>query len=157
MCVVSTDPRVRLRQLIELLGTGDASQPATARRLAEEAGVSLRTVYRDLSRLRDAGVRVVGRTGVGLRLDGPARAPALTTEGEVVARIRASKASVRALRSFAVVEADAGGALRVRGAREALLHAVLASGGELVVLGPDDLRRDVRARAREVARAHKKA
>lgn len=153
-----SDPRARLRQLIELLGESDAKSPATARKLAAAAGISLRTVYRDLDRLRDVGVRVVGRTGVGLRLDGPARAPALVSGGEheVVARVRATRLALRSVRAFAVVEPEPNGAARVRGEREAVLKAVLAAGGDIVVLAPDELRRDVRARAREIARAHKK-
>lgn len=154
---MSNDPRVRLRQLLDLLGENDAAQPATAKRLADAAGVSLRTVYRDLGKLRQVGVRVVGRTGVGLRLDGPARAPALAADGEIVARLRGSKAALRDVRAFAYVESEAGGALRVRATREAILHAVMVAAGALVVLSPDDLRRDVRASAREIARAHKKA
>lgn len=152
------DPRARLRQLIELLGEGDTTSPATARKLADSAGVSLRTVYRDLDRLRDLGVRVIGRTGVGLRLEGPARAPALAANGEheIVARVRASRVALRSVRAFAVVEPEPNGGARVRGEREAVLKAVLAAGGDIVVLAPDELRRDVRARAREIARAHKK-
>ncbi len=154
---MSNDPRVRLRQLLDLLGENDASHPATARRLADAAGVSLRTVYRDLGKLRQVGVRVIGRTGVGLRLEGPARAPALAADGEIVARLRGSRAALRTLRSFALVEAETADAIRVRATREALLSAVMAAAGELVVLSPDELRRDVRASAREIARAHKKA
>jgi predicted DNA-binding transcriptional regulator YafY len=154
---VTNDPRVRLRQLLELLGEDDAGHPATAKRLADAAGVSMRTVYRDLGKLRQVGVRVIGRTGVGLRLEGPARAPALAAEGEIVARLRGSKAAVRTLRAFAIVEAETADAIRVRATREALLNAVMSAGGQLIVLSPDDLRRDVRASAREIARAHKKA
>lgn len=157
---MTKDPRVRLRQLLDLLGLlgeDDAGHPATAKRLAEAAGVSMRTVYRDLGKLRQVGVRVIGRTGVGLRLDGPARAPALAAEGEIVARLRGTKAALRDVRAFAYVESETGDALRVRATREALLRAVMAAAGELVVLAPDDLRRDVRASAREIARAHKKA
>lgn len=150
------DPRTRLRLLIELLGEGDAKGPSTARKLADAAGVSLRTVYRDLDRLREVGVRVIGRTGVGVRLEGPARAPALAAEGEIVARVRASRVALRSVRAFAVVEPEPNGGARVRGEREAVLKAVLAAGGDIVVLAPDELRRDVRARAREIARAHKK-
>lgn len=43
-------------------------QPVTAARLAEETGVSLRSLYRDIDSLRAAGARIEGERGYGYRL-----------------------------------------------------------------------------------------
>jgi predicted DNA-binding transcriptional regulator YafY len=42
--------------------------PLTARRLAEETGVSVRSLYRDIDGLRAAGARIEGERGYGYRL-----------------------------------------------------------------------------------------
>lgn len=42
--------------------------PITAARLAEEVGVSLRSLYRDIDSLRAAGARIEGERGYGYRL-----------------------------------------------------------------------------------------
>lgn len=42
--------------------------PLTAARLAEETGVSLRSLYRDIDSLRAAGARIEGERGYGYRL-----------------------------------------------------------------------------------------
>lgn len=46
-----------------------ASTPITADTLAETLGVQVRTVYRDLVVLRESGVPIRGRAGVGLSLN----------------------------------------------------------------------------------------
>ncbi|MEM8997081.1 MAG: HTH domain-containing protein, partial [Acidobacteriota bacterium] len=43
---------------------------ATARQIADEVGVSERTVYRDIQHLSTAGVPIEGEAGVGYRLRG---------------------------------------------------------------------------------------
>jgi predicted DNA-binding transcriptional regulator YafY len=43
-------------------------KPVTAARLAEETGVSLRSLYRDIDSLRAAGARIEGERGFGYRL-----------------------------------------------------------------------------------------
>lgn len=55
----------RLFQLVQLL---QARRVTTARVLAEELGVSLRTVYRDVADLVGHGVPIEGEAGVGYRL-----------------------------------------------------------------------------------------
>jgi len=55
----------RLLRLVQLLR---ARRVATAAELAEELGVSTRTVYRAVRDLEDAGVPVEGEAGVGYRL-----------------------------------------------------------------------------------------
>jgi len=153
----------RLTALLDALRSSTKeSGTTTAQALADRLGVSLRTLYRDLDRLRAAGVPIAGKAGVGLALEKGAKIPevlskpAATPEHE--ARVRASADGLRALAEDASVELERGrGAERVvrAASRDAIVRAVLRAGGEVVVLSPDKVRRDVRARAREVARAHK--
>jgi predicted DNA-binding transcriptional regulator YafY len=71
-------------------------RPATAEALASALGVDVRTVERDIARLRDAGVPIAARRGPGggFRLDVPqAVAPVPLSPGEIAALI-ASVAAV---------------------------------------------------------------
>lgn len=65
----------RLFQLVQLLRLRRA---ATGRDLADELGVSLRTVYRDIRDLAYSGVPIRGEAGVGYRLDRGFELPPLT-------------------------------------------------------------------------------
>lgn len=65
----------RLLRLVQLLR---ARRTATASELAEELGVSVRTVYRAVRDLEDAGVPVEGEAGVGYRLSHRLDLPAMT-------------------------------------------------------------------------------
>jgi predicted DNA-binding transcriptional regulator YafY len=56
----------RLFRLLHALRTLPA--PATAARLAEETGVSIRSLYRDIDSLRAAGALIDGERGYGYRL-----------------------------------------------------------------------------------------
>jgi predicted DNA-binding transcriptional regulator YafY len=58
-----TDRLFRLLQAMRML-----PQPVTAARLAEETGVSPRSLYRDIDSLRAAGARIEGERGYGYRL-----------------------------------------------------------------------------------------
>ena len=85
----------RQHRLIEELRL-TAGRHATAEDLATALGVDVRTVERDITRLRDAGVPITARRGPGggFRLDVPATvAPVHLTPGEIAALI-ASVASV---------------------------------------------------------------
>ncbi len=63
-------------------------QPVTAARLAEETGVSERTLYRDIRSLRAAGALVDGEAGVGYTLaEDPALPPQMFTRLEVEALV----------------------------------------------------------------------
>jgi predicted DNA-binding transcriptional regulator YafY len=53
----------RLLQLLE--GLGGRRRPVAGARLAEELGVSLRTLYRDIATLRGQGADILGDPGVG--------------------------------------------------------------------------------------------
>jgi predicted DNA-binding transcriptional regulator YafY len=65
----------RLFQLVQLLRL---RRQATGRDLADELGVSLRTVYRDIRDLEGSGVPIRGEAGVGYRLDRGYELPPLT-------------------------------------------------------------------------------
>jgi len=75
-------------------------RPATAEALAMALGVDVRTVERDIARLRDAGVPIAARRGPGggFRLDvAQAVAPVPLSPGEIAALI----ASVAAVGPYA--------------------------------------------------------
>ena len=65
----------RLFQLAQLLRV---RRQATGQDLADELGVSLRTVYRDIRDLEGSGVPIRGEAGVGYRLDRGFELPPLT-------------------------------------------------------------------------------
>lgn len=63
-------------------------QPVTAARLAEETGVSPRTLYRDIEALRAGGVLIDGAAGYGYTLtEDPALPPQMFTRLEVEALV----------------------------------------------------------------------
>ena len=63
-------------------------QPVTAARLAEETGVSERTIYRDIQSLRAAGALIDGEAGAGYTLtEDPALPPQMFTRLEVEALV----------------------------------------------------------------------
>lgn len=63
-------------------------QPVTAARLAEETGVSERTLYRDIQSLRAAGALIDGEAGAGYTLtEDPALPPQMFTRLEVEALV----------------------------------------------------------------------
>ena len=89
----------RQHRLIEELRRG-RGRPATAEALASALGVDVRTVERDIARLRDAGVPIAARRGPGggFLLDvPPAVAPVQLSPGEIAALI----ASVAAVGPYA--------------------------------------------------------
>ncbi|QVM85041.1 helix-turn-helix transcriptional regulator [Novosphingobium decolorationis] len=57
------DRLLRLLQLIRVM-----APPITAARLADETGVSVRALYRDIDALRAAGARIEGQRGYGFKL-----------------------------------------------------------------------------------------
>ena len=65
----------RLFQIVSLL---QSRRTVTGQALADELGVSLRTIYRDLADLEDSGVPVEGEAGVGYRLARGYTLPPLT-------------------------------------------------------------------------------
>lgn len=74
----------RLFRLLHALRT--LPQPVTAQRLAEETGVSLRSLYRDIAALRAGGALIDGAPGYGYTLtEDPALPPQMFTRLEVEA------------------------------------------------------------------------
>ena len=78
-----TDRLFRLMHLLRSL-----PPPVTAARLAEETGVSERTLYRDIDSLRAAGALIDGEAGYGYRLtEDPAVPPQMFDRHEVEALV----------------------------------------------------------------------
>jgi predicted DNA-binding transcriptional regulator YafY len=156
--VPSRAPRLALI-LDALKNASKGRNRATAQRIADDLGVSLRTLYRDLDRLRAAGVAIHGKTGVGLSVAQTAKLPDALTRNEpsLEARVRVTAEGARQLGADPLLDVDRGrGAERiVRASRDALVRAALRSGGDVIVLAPEKIRREVRTRARDIARAHK--
>jgi len=57
---------IRLLNLLQLLR--EQRYPVTARRLAEDLAISVRSVYRDIESLRGQGVNIEGSAGLGFQL-----------------------------------------------------------------------------------------
>ncbi|AWN46178.1 transcriptional regulator [Methylobacterium terrae] len=97
-----TDRLLRLLQAMRVLAA-----PVTAARLAEETGVSLRSLYRDIDSLRAAGARIEGERGYGYRLlEDDALPPQTLTRLEVEA-LAIGMAEVRSMGDPALAEAAA--------------------------------------------------
>lgn len=76
----------RLLRLLSALRS--LPQPVTATRLAEETGVSPRTLYRDIESLRAGGARIEGAAGYGYTMtEDPALPPQMFTRLEVEALV----------------------------------------------------------------------
>lgn len=74
----------RLFRLLQALRS--LPQPVTAARLAEETGVSLRSLYRDIAALRAGGALIDGAAGYGYTLtEDPALPPQMFSQVEVEA------------------------------------------------------------------------
>lgn len=69
--------------------------PLTAVRLAEETGVSLRSLYRDIDSLRAAGARIEGERGYGYRLIEDYSLPPQTFDRTEIEAIALGMAEVR--------------------------------------------------------------
>lgn len=91
--VPSREPPIRRTDRLFALAQLLASrQSATGQDLAEELGISLRTLYRDMAALQDAGVPLRGEAGVGYRLDRKHALPPITfTTAEVEALVLGSR------------------------------------------------------------------
>ena len=97
----------RVTRLLKLLR--QLPQPVTANRLAEEAEVSLRTIYRDIDTLRASGVLIDGAPRYGYTLtEDPAMPPLMFNRLEVEALMLA----LGAAESFLPMDPALGDALR---------------------------------------------
>ena len=85
-----TDRLFRLLQAMRVMPA-----PITAARLAEETGVSLRSLYRDIDSLRAAGARIDGERGYGYRLIEDYALPPQTFDRAEIEAIALGLAEVR--------------------------------------------------------------
>lgn len=97
-----TDRLFRLLQAMRMLPA-----PLTAARLAEETGVSLRSLYRDIDCLRAAGARIEGERGYGYRLIEDFTLPPQTLERIEIEALALGMAEVRNMGDPALADAAA--------------------------------------------------
>jgi len=97
-----TDRLFRLLQAMRVL-----PRPVTAQRLAEETGVSLRSLYRDIDALRAAGARIEGERGYGYRLIEDYSLPPQTFERIEIEALALGLAEVRHMGDPALTHAAA--------------------------------------------------
>ncbi|THK34849.1 YafY family transcriptional regulator [Ensifer sp. MPMI2T] len=97
----------RLLDLLQVLRRHQ--QPVSGRRLAEETGVSLRTLYRDIASLQAQGAHIEGEPGLGYVLKpGFMLPPMMFSEEEVEALVLGSRwVAKRGDNRLAVAAADA--------------------------------------------------
>jgi predicted DNA-binding transcriptional regulator YafY len=119
-----TDRLFRLLHAMRILPT-----PVTAARLAEETGVSLRSLYRDIDSLRAAGARIEGERGYGYRLIEDVALPPQTFDRIEIEALVLGLAEVRHMGDPALEQAAASVLAKVAAtlpdrAEQHLLHAV---------------------------------
>jgi predicted DNA-binding transcriptional regulator YafY len=93
----------RLFRLLQAMRVMPA--PITAARLAEETGVSLRSLYRDIDSLRAAGARIEGERGYGYRLVEDYALPPQTFDRAEIEAIALGLAEVRHMGDPALAKA----------------------------------------------------
>jgi predicted DNA-binding transcriptional regulator YafY len=82
-------------------------KPVTAARLAEETGVSLRSLYRDIDSLRAAGARIEGERGFGYRLTEDYALPPQTLDRTEIEALALGLAEVKHMGDPALARAAA--------------------------------------------------
>lgn len=85
----------RLFRLLQAMRTLPA--PVTAARLAQETGVSVRSLYRDIDSLRAAGARIDGERGYGYRLTEDYALPPQTLDRLEIEALALGMAEVRGM------------------------------------------------------------
>jgi predicted DNA-binding transcriptional regulator YafY len=93
----------RLFRLLQAMRTMTA--PITAARLAEETGVSIRSLYRDIDSLRAAGARIDGERGYGYTLTEDYALPPQTFSREEIEAVALGMAEVRHMGDPALAKA----------------------------------------------------
>lgn len=82
----------RLERISAILVRLQSRSTVTAGQIAEQFGISLRTVYRDIRVLEEAGIPVAGNAGIGYSLvDGFKLPPLMFTPEEAIAFLMAEK------------------------------------------------------------------
>ncbi|WFE74763.1 YafY family protein [Roseinatronobacter sp. S2] len=103
--------------------------PITAARLAEETGVSVRSLYRDIDSLRAAGARIEGERGYGYQLIEDAALPPQMMNRDEMEALALGLAEVRAMGDATMARAAESvlakiGATLPEGRAQHLFHAV---------------------------------
>jgi len=82
----------RIDRLSAILIQLQSRRTVRARDIADRYGISLRTVYRDISALEEAGIPIIGESGIGYSLqEGYRLPPVMFTRDEATALITAEK------------------------------------------------------------------
>jgi len=126
----------RLFRLVQLLRT---SRVRTGASLAEELGVSVRTVYRDIRDLESRGVPIEGEAGVGYRL---ARGHDLPPMTFTAAEIEALVLGARMVRAWGDDELGAAAEAALDKIREVLPSPLQPLASDTTLFAPYGLRRD---------------
>ncbi|AMY68881.1 helix-turn-helix transcriptional regulator [Frigidibacter mobilis] len=103
--------------------------PMTAARLAEETGVSLRSLYRDIDSLRAAGAQIEGERGYGYRLVEDTALPPQMLDRDEMEALALGMAEIRAMGDKTLARAAESvlakiGATLPEGRAQQLFHAV---------------------------------
>jgi len=86
----------RLSRLVAILTQLQTKRILTSRALAEKFGVSVRTIYRDIKALEQAGIPVLAEDGKGYSImEGYSIPPVMFTEGEANALVTAEQLVLR--------------------------------------------------------------
>lgn len=109
------------------------TQPVTARALADEMSVSLRTIYRDIADLQGMGAPIRGEGGIGYVMEKGYFMPSLTFDSEELAALSLGTKLVAARTSDALAAAATRAAGKIASAigetsREGFLESPLAAG-----------------------------
>ncbi|QQA43545.1 helix-turn-helix transcriptional regulator [Pelagovum pacificum] len=117
----------RLLRLLQAMRVMPA--PITASRLAEETGVSLRSLYRDIDSLRAAGARIEGERGYGYRLVEDFALPPQTLDRDEIEALALGLAEVQRMGDPTLARAAASvlakvGARLPEGHEQQLIHAI---------------------------------
>ena len=117
----------RLLRLLQAMRVMPA--PITAARLAEETGVSLRSLYRDVDALRAAGARIEGERGYGYRLVEDYALPPQTLDRNELEALALGLAEVQRMGDATLAKAAASvlakvGARLPEGHEQRLVHAI---------------------------------
>ena len=82
----------RLERISSILIRLQSSSVVTAKQIADQFGISLRTVYRDIRVLEESGIPITGESGLGYSLaDGFKLPPLMFTPEEAIAFLMAEK------------------------------------------------------------------
>lgn len=145
----------RLFQLVTLLRA--RRTVITAGQIAQQMGVSERTVYRDVQSLVLSGVAIEGEAGVGYRLRAGAHLPPLMFDADEVLALIVGTHMVRAFTDPALAEAANSSATKIRSIlNEAQKKRAEEQPYRIPVLEKEEPIRDIHGLLRDACEARKK-